>query len=142
MMGENRGQISLEYMLIFAIALILLMVFTFPIAELTVKNTLDISDTLKVKSDLCELSHAIEQVYSQGQGSKQTVYIDSPGDIRIDIDARGVSCNFKLKDNSKKLIKVNHESNLEKSSVSLKKGMNAVVVQWPENNDVMEICEE
>ena len=142
MMGENRGQISLEYMLIFAIALILLMVFTFPIAELTVKNTLDISDTLKVKSDLCELSHAIEQVYSQGQGSKQTVYIDSPGDIRIDIDARGVSCNFKLKDNSKKLIEVNHESNLEKSSVSLKKGMNAVVVQWPENNDVMEICEE
>lgn len=142
MMGENRGQISLEYMLIFAIALILLMVFTFPMAELTVKNTLDISDTLKVKSDLLELSHAIEQVYSQGQGSKQTVYIDSPGDIRIDIDARGVSCNFKLKDNSKKLIKVNHESNLEKSSVSLKKGMNAVVVQWPENNDVMEICEE
>lgn len=142
MMGENRGQISLEYMLIFAIALILLMVFTFPMAELTVKNTLDISDTLKVKSDLLELSHAIEQVYSQGQGSKQTVYIDSPGDIRIDIDRSKVSCNFKLKDNSKKLIKVNHESNLEKSSVSLKKGMNAVVVQWPENNDVMEICEE
>ena len=142
MMGENRGQISLEYMLIFAIGLILLMVFTFPIAELTVKNTLDISDMLKVKSDLCELSHAIEQVYSQGQGSKQTVYIDSPGDIRIDIDTRWVSCYFKLKDNSKKLIKVNHESNLEKSSVSLKKGMNAVVVQWPENNEVMEIYEE
>jgi uncharacterized protein (UPF0333 family) len=142
MIKDNRGQISLEYMLIFAISLILLMVFTLPMAELTVKNTMDVSDALEVKSDLLELSHAIKQVYSQGQGSKQTVYIDAPSDIKISVSDSSVSCSLKLKDKTKKLIKVSQDSNLEKTSISIDRGHNTLVVEWPENHENMQIYEK
>jgi uncharacterized protein (UPF0333 family) len=139
MIKDNRGQISLEYMLIFAVSLILLMVFTLPMAEVTIRNTMDISDSLEVKSGLLELSHAIKQVYSQGQGSKQTVYIDAPSDIKINVGDSYVSCSLKLKDKSRKLIKVSQDSNLEKSSISLERGVNTLVVEWPENHGNMQI---
>ena len=77
MIKDNSGQVSLEYLLIFAISLIILVTFTLPLTELTIENTLDVSDTLDVKSDLSQLSQAICQVYGEGQGSKQTVTVQS-----------------------------------------------------------------
>ena len=46
MIKDDVGQISLEYMLIFTISLIILIVFTLPLAELTIKDTFDISDSV------------------------------------------------------------------------------------------------
>ena len=63
MIKDNSGQVSLEYLLIFAISLIILVTFTLPLTELTIENTLDVSDTLDVKSDLSQLSQAICQVF-------------------------------------------------------------------------------
>ena len=68
---DEAGQVALEYMLIFAVSLILLIVFTLPLADLTISNTLDVSDTLDVKSDLSEIADAVKQVYGQGQGSRK-----------------------------------------------------------------------
>jgi uncharacterized protein (UPF0333 family) len=61
-MIDSRGQVSLEYLLIFVVSLILLIAFTLPLAELTIGNTLDVSETLNVKSDLSKVSQAIEEV--------------------------------------------------------------------------------
>ena len=47
---DNRGQVSLEYILIFTISLIFLIVFTFPLVETTIGDTVDVSDSLKMKS--------------------------------------------------------------------------------------------
>ena len=77
MIKEECGQISLEYILIFTISLIILMIFTLPLAENSIKDTLDVYDSLNVKSDLSKISCAIKQVYGQGQGSKQTVKLES-----------------------------------------------------------------
>lgn len=80
MMKENNGQVSLEYLLIFAVSIILLIAFTLPLAEISIENTMDVSNSLNVKSELSKLSNAISLVYSEGQGSKQTVYmtLDEP----------------------------------------------------------------
>ena len=80
-MIDNRGQVSLEYLLIFVVSLILLIAFTLPLAELTIGNTLDVSDTLNVKSDLSKVSQAIEEVYGQGQGSKHTIDVVASNDL-------------------------------------------------------------
>lgn len=75
MIREDVGQISLEYMLIFTISLIILIVFTLPLAELTIKDTFDISDTLNTKNDVSKIAQAIKRVYGEGQGSKQVIHI-------------------------------------------------------------------
>lgn len=139
MMGEDSGQVALEYLMIFAISLILLVVFTLPLAEKSVENTLDVSDTIEVKSNLAKIAQAAMQVYGEGQGSKHSVNILSKKPINVDIDDRHISSNLKLNDRTNKLIKVNCNSNLAKSSLYLSKGENTVVAEWPEGSEKMEI---
>ena len=139
MIGDNRGQVALEYMLIFVISLLLLIVFTLPLVNQTVENTLDVSDTLEVKSDLSEISHAIGEVYGQGQGSKQKVSFSSQNAFKITVSNSYISCNLKLKDGSYKNINVNVKSNLDKSSVSINKGENIIIVEWPQGRENMQI---
>lgn len=139
MIRDNGGQVALEYMLIFAVGLILLIVFTLPLLDSTISNTLDVSDTMNVKSDLSEISHAVMEVYGQGQGSRQSVDIDSSRDFKVNVGANYLSANIKLKDGSSKSEKVYFKSNLEKSSFYIEKGDNSIIVEWPEGCENMRI---
>ena len=131
MMMDSRGQVSLEYLLILAISLILLLVFTLPLTELTIQNTMDGSDAMNMKSDLSKLSHAIKTVYGQGQGSRQSVNIVTMQSVKLNIDNGHASCNLKLKGGASKTVKENYDSNLKKTSIPLGKGSNTIIVEWP-----------
>lgn len=141
-MRESRGQVSLEYLLIFSISLIILIAFTLPLLENTLDNTFDVSDSVKVKSDLCKLSNAIMKVYGEGQGSRQTVYLDIDKPVKINVASNYVSSKIKLKDNQQKLIKVNFDSKLKSTSFKLSKGQKTFIVEWPENSQNMVIYEK
>lgn len=141
-MRESRGQVSFEYLLIFSVSLIILIAFTLPLLENTMDNTFDVSDSSKVKSDLCKLSNAIMRVYGEGQGSKQTVYLDIDKPIKVNVASKYVSSNIKLKDNQQKLIKVNFDSKLKTTSFKLSKGEKTLIVEWPEKSPNMIIYEK
>ncbi|MBR2665973.1 MAG: class III signal peptide-containing protein [Methanobrevibacter sp.] len=138
-MMDNRGQVSLEYLLIFAISMILLIAFTLPLTDFTIQTTLDVSDSLDMKSDLSKLSQAIQTVYGQGQGSRQIVNIISQAPSKIDVTDSHVSCNLKLKDGSRKLVKVTSKSNLAKTTIPISEGTNTIVVEWPVGSETMNI---
>lgn len=138
-MNDSKGQVALEYLLIFAISLILLTVFTLPLTEQTIENTLDVSDSLNVKSDLSKISQAVQEVYGQGQGSKQTVSVVPSKDLKVSVEDNHISCSFKLKDGQIKEEKEYFKSTLEESDIYLKKGENSVVVEWPDNSENMQI---
>jgi len=140
-MMDSNGQVSLEYMLIFAVSLILLIAFTLPMTDMTIRNTLDVSDSLDVKSDLSKLSNAIESVYGQGQGSKQSVNIISKDSHRIDVSDSHVSCRLKLNDGASKLVNVDCNSNLKRTSIPIGKGTNTIIVEWPVGSVNMKIYE-
>ena len=135
MIREESAQVSLEYMLIFAISLIVLMVFTLPLAEQSIEMTFDVSDSLNVKSDISRISQAIKEVYGEGQESMHTVNVNSNKKIKITITNSYVSCNLKLKNNDNKQIRQYVNSNIKKTSVTLHKGENLLVVQWPRNSE-------
>ena len=139
MVKDNSGQVSLEYILIFVVSLIILIVFTMPLAEKSVENTLDVSDAIDAKSNMAKIAQAVMQVYGEGQGSRHSVSIISKKPIKIDIDDRHVSSNIKLNDGTYKLIKISCNSNLAKSSLYLSKGENTVVAEWPRGSEKMEI---
>jgi uncharacterized protein (UPF0333 family) len=139
MINDDRGQVAMEYILIFAISLILLVVFTLPLAEMSIENTLDVSDSLNAKSELSKLAQAIMKVYGEGQGARQTLHINCPKSLNLNVADSYVSTNMKLKDGSNKLIKVNSKSNLARTSLKLSKGDNVIVVEWPVDGENMEI---
>lgn len=137
MILDNKGQVSLEYLLIFAISLIILIAFTMPIANFGLEKTLDVSNSLDAKSELSKLSNAISQVYGEGQGSKQTVFITVNEPVNVKITNSYISASIKLNDNSFKKIKLNHNSNLDSGSIFLDKGENKIIVEWPIGNENM-----
>lgn len=139
MIEENRAQISLEYLLIFTISLIIIIVFTLPLAQQSIEDTIDVYDVLCAKSELSKISQAIKTVYGQGQGSKQTIHlhISKPTQIRIDND--GIYSNMKLSDNSDKMIWEYVTSNIERTSISLDDGENIITVEWPSECESMQI---
>ena len=139
MLRENRGQVSLEFLLIFAISLIILIVFTLPLAESGIENTLDIYDSLKVKSDMSKISSAISKVFAEGQGSKSTVVVFSDENIGINIERNSLSHDLKLNDGKSKVIISSHKSNLESSTINFNKGKNVIVVEWPIGSENMRI---
>lgn len=139
MAKEESGQVALEYILIFAISLILLVVFTIPLTQQSVENTLDISDTLNLKSDLEKIAQAIMQVYGEGQGSRHTVNVICQRSIKVNVDADHISSNLKLKDGTYEPVKVDYDSNLAKSSIYLSEGENTIVVEWPIGCENMKI---
>ena len=76
MIKESSGQVSLEYILIFAISLMILMFFTLPLAEESIKDTVDVSDSLNAKYELSKISQTVKEVYGEGQGSRHTVDVN------------------------------------------------------------------
>ena len=139
MIDDSHGQVSLEYLLIFAISMILLIAFTLPLTDFTIQTTLDVSDSLDMKSDLFKLSQAIQTVYGQGQGSRQIVNIISHAPNKIDVTDSHVSSNLKLKDGSSNLVKVTSNSNLAKTTIPISEGTNTIVVEWPVGSETMNI---
>ena len=137
MIGYNHGQISLEYLLIFTVSLIILLIFTLSLAENSIKDTLDVSDSLDVKSDLSKIANAIKQVYGEGQGSKQTIKLNCKNKIKVNIQDNCISTSFKLNDNSKKEVKEYALSNIKKTSITLNNGENVIIVEWPINSENM-----
>lgn len=139
MIGEKSGQVALEYILIFAVSLILLIVFTLPLTQQSVENTMDVSDTLEVKSNLAQIAQAIMQVYGEGQGSKQSADVISKQSVKVNVDSNHISSNLKLNDGTYKDIAVNYNSNLPESTIYLNEGENTVVVEWPVGCENMKI---
>lgn len=137
MIKGKRGQVSFEYLLIFSISLIILIVFTMPLINHTMATTFDVSESLDVKDDLSKIALSINGVYGEGQGARQTVSINAVKPFKVDVAGSYLSCNLKLKDNNNKLIKVPCKSNLKSSSIYLDKGMNNVVVEWPVGSENM-----
>ena len=136
MIKDNKGQVSLEYLLIFVVSLIILIVFTLPLIDYGMKTALDVGDSLKIKSDLSDIVSGIKTVYNEGQGSKQTVNIQSDKRITVNVANSYLSGSS---DYSSKSIRVPCKSNLESSSINIKKGNNVIVVEWPVGSENMQI---
>lgn len=142
MMKENSAQVSLEYILIFAISLMVLMLFTLPLAEESIRDTVDVSDSLNAKYELSKISQAVKEVYGEGQGSRHSFDVNFNKKTKITVTSDYVSCNLKLKDNSNKQIRECFNSKIKKTSITLDKGENRLTVEWPMDSRNMIIYKE
>lgn len=136
-MKESRGQVSLEYLLIFSISLIIMIAFTLPFLEKSMETTFDVSESLEAKSDLSKIAQAIRQVYGQGQGSKQSVSVDVNVPVKIDVADNHITSKIKLKNGDNKVVKINVKSKLKTDTFKLNKGRHTFVIEWPVGSENM-----
>ena len=134
MILDNKGQLSLEYLLIFSISLILLIVFTLPLVSLASETILDSTDVVLIKNDMNKIATGINQVYNEGEYSKRTVYIDVKEDIQLNINDNKITTDIHLRDNLIKHLEVSHLNSDLNILLNLYKGVNKIVIEWPENS--------
>lgn len=139
MIEDNKGQVSMEYLLIFAISLIILIAFTLPIANFGLEKTFDVFNVLDTKAELSKLSNAISQVYSEGQGSKQIVFLTVDNPVNVKVLNSYISASITLNDGKIKTLKLNHNSNLDSGRIFLDKGENKIIIEWPIGKENMVI---
>ncbi len=137
MIKDNNAQVSVEYLLIFAVSLLILIAFTLPVAEMGLEKTFDVSNSLNVKSEISILANAISQVYGEGHGSKQTIYLNLNKPISLKLTSSYLSGKLTLNDDKSKNFKIYYRSNLANSNLYLNKGENKIVVEWPINEEKM-----
>ncbi len=134
MILDNKGQLSLEYLLIFSISLILLIVFTLPLVSLASETILNSTDVVLIKNDMNKIATGINQVYNEGEYSKRTVYIDVKEDIQLNINDNKLTTDIHLRDDLIKHLEVSHLNSDLNILLNLYKGVNKIVIEWPENS--------
>lgn len=138
MINENKGQVSIEYLLIFSISIIILLLFTLPLAEITTKNYFDLKEATSTKFQLSKIANTIDQVTAEGQGSKKTVILLLDRNISVLLSKNQLTTNLILNDGKIKEIKIQYNNNLS-TSLNLEKGKNLIVIHWPINSNNIEI---
>lgn len=78
---DKKGQIALEYLLIFFILLIIMATISIPLLHDSIEYTNDLTDSVKVESLLTEIRKNVRLVNSLDIDSKRTVSVYVPEDL-------------------------------------------------------------
>lgn len=139
MIPDKKGQLSVEIIFIIVISIMVLIVFTVPLAQISIKNNMDIYDTLNSKSAVYKIANGIDEVYSQGKGSKITLNIELNKNLKVIIKNHVVLSKLDLHDGKSKSFKVNYKPDGLNHDLTLKKGSNKIIVEWNSNSDKINI---
>jgi uncharacterized protein (UPF0333 family) len=109
-MMDIKGQIALEYLLIFFVLIVILSVISIPLLISSLETTTDVTNAIETKSFLSEVQKNIKIIFSLDVGSKRTLSIYVPRDLRLyynyDFGKHYLSTTLTLSDNTKKTIKI------------------------------------
>ena len=109
-MMDIKGQITLEYLLIFFVLIIILSVISMPFLLSSLETTNDITTAIETKSFLSEVQKNIKIIYALDVGSKRTLSIYVPCDLKLyynnNYDKHYLSTTLTMSDNTRKTVKV------------------------------------
>ena len=143
---EKKGQLSLEFLLISLIVILAFISISLPLAEIAIGSTLDLSESLETKSEILKITGAIDDVYSDGIGSKRVVIVEVPKDIVISfskdfLSNSGIATTYidlnKSTNNTKKIEVPFKANNSENTLILNKRVLTKVIVQWTEEGIVV-----
>jgi len=141
---DKKGQMSLEFMLISLVAILIFVSITLPLTNIAVDSTLDSANAIETKSELLKIVNCIDDIYSDGIGSKRVVYIEVPQDTTVHFyknisSNTGVALgNINLNNSANKISEVSFKANNVESTITLrKKVITRVTVEWREEGIVV-----
>ena len=139
---DNKGQLSLEYVLSSMIVILIISLISVPILLTAIDYSNDIIDSINAKSELSKITGAIDFCYTSGKGSKRIVYVDFNQNVDIRLYNEGnkgfASINLNLSDNLKE-IRSSFDYNALNDNIHLSKGFNKIAVNWDEDSNMIEV---
>lgn len=139
---DNKGQLSLEYILSSMMVILVISLISVPILLTTIDYSNDMIDSLNAKNELSKITDAIDFCYASGKGSKKMVYVDFNQNVNLRLYNKGnigmASVNLNLLDNSKEIGDSFDCPNLNEN-IHLSKGFNRIIVEWDVDSNKIEV---
>ncbi|MDR3223864.1 MAG: class III signal peptide-containing protein [Methanobrevibacter sp.] len=136
---DNKGQLSIEYLLVVLTVILILIAITLPTLEFGVNNSIDMTNILKTKSECVKIADAVNIIYSNGAGSKKTIIVDIPKDTNLNFNSKNVYFDYLLWDGGIKKIYLNCNYNDLTNIIPLHRGVNKIIIEWSIISDKIEI---
>ena len=142
LISDNKGQLSLEYILSSMIVILIISLISVPILLAAIDYSNDIIDSINSKNELSKITDAIDFCYSSGKGSKRIVYVDFNQDVNMKLYNDGenglASINLNLSNNTKEIGNSFNYPFLNEN-IHLSKGFNKIIVKWNEDSNRIEV---
>ena len=93
---EEKGQASVEYLLLIVVILIILASVTIPLVSSSVNSTMDVSRSSDTKNAIESMANAVNLVYANGPGAKRTIDVYLPQNMNLIFDYSSKTINQTL----------------------------------------------
>ena len=142
LISDNKGQLSLEYILGTMIVILIISLISVPILLSAIDYSNDVIDSINSKNELNKITDAIDFCYSSGKGCKRVVNVDFNQDVDIKFYNGGkdglATLSLNLSDNAKD-ISSSFEYPFLNENIHLSKGFNKIIVKWDDDSNKIEL---
>ena len=137
---EEKGQASVEYLLLIVVILIILASVTIPLVSSSVNSTMDISRASDAKNAIQNIANAVDLVYANGPGAKRTVNVYIPLNLVLQgNNTQNIGMNVPLSGNETKYVNSDHNYNVTFDNANFNQGWSTVTVNWVVGNKAITI---
>lgn len=128
---EEKGQASVEYLLLIVVILIILASVTIPLVSSSVNSTMDISRASDAKNAIQNIANAVDLVYANGPGAKRTVNVYIPLNLVLQgNNTQNIGMNVPLSGNETKYVNSDLNYNVTFDNANFNQGWSTVTVNW------------
>ncbi|AXV39310.1 hypothetical protein [Methanobacterium sp. BAmetb5] len=128
---EEKGQASVEYLLLIVVILIILASVTIPLVSSSVNSTMDISRSSDAKNAIQNIANAVDLVYANGPGAKRTVNVYIPLNLVLQgNNTQNIGMNVPLSGNETKYVNSDLNYNVTFDNANFNQGWSTVTVNW------------
>ncbi|MDD4810872.1 MAG: hypothetical protein PHY53_06800, partial [Methanobacterium formicicum] len=137
---EEKGQASVEYLLLIVVILIILASVTIPLVISSVNSTMDISRASDAKNAIQNIANAVDLVYANGPGAKRTVNVYIPLNLVLQgNNTQNIGMNVPLSGNETKYVNSDLNYNVTFDNANFNQGWSTVTVNWVVGNKAITI---
>jgi len=137
---EEKGQASVEYLLLIVVILIILASVTIPLVSSSVNSTMDISRASDAKNAIQNIANAVDLVYANGPGAKRTVNVYMPLNLVLQgNNTQNIGMNVPLSGNETKYVNSDLNYNVTFDNANFNQGWSTVTVNWVVGNKAITI---
>ncbi|MGL6299205.1 MAG: hypothetical protein ACRC1M_08585 [Methanobacteriaceae archaeon] len=142
----QKGQVSLEFLLVILVALLIFSTLLLPLVSISLDYSNDMTNTAKTKVELSKIASGYDDVISSGIGSKRIIAVNIPVDCQLEIKNKLINnaningellAKVYLSDGGEKIVKINTKSseNSINQILLLNKGENTLSINWESSNN-------
>ena len=137
----QRGQLSVEYLLLILVFLLILGSVTIPLIGSSIDAANDVSNTAAAKSIVDDIGNAVNIVYANGPGARRTLNVFVPTDMTLASNNQEniLTMTLQLSDEEDKLVSSNIDSNVVVRTTNLNRRNYEAVIYWPSGSSDIEV---